>query len=529
MGKESYIGGDYLETTGGNTKIFAGENIENSSAGSFAQKGEDTGVGYNVNSAPPSLGNLDLISININTSFDVCHDEVIDFSDYKNFWILEDKGKYYHWLNNRTNTDDQIKPDPLPITLASTDNFILKAIFKTKAPMACQIRIKDSDNKFIFQEEQHPKKNTDEEYEIVFTCDTKPYKDTVQYLENFTLNFEYSEDGTTWIPMKSVKFCLYLSWKKPLFSTFETASNSKETMQIKCSSNRNKENICETLLWIGCNQSKGLGKEEEEKKNDIIKKRDEKLKDIEKIKDKKEQQKQKKIINDDAKRETDNVKNNEEQIIDSIFDIFKTLKIVRRRETKWNSEGLGYWRNVSMGDFVRGLRTLLKDGEARCGEWTDFFQHILLAQGMSVGNDTIGICTEYGFSYTPYFPTYIEKTPSYSSTPTSIQFAVKNAIHTDITNFQVTTGDSPGQGNPKSQPLFIDHYWFYYTKGKRFYDASYGKTYSKTDSNLKEYCKDNLNSIFMTSGINRAGNPIIPGSIEKNNLHNFVRATKSLF
>lgn len=480
MSKESFIGGDYIETTGGSTRNFAGENIENSSTVQFVQNGNETGVSYNVNTAPPSLGNLDLIKIKINTNFDICHDEVSSYSEFKNFWILEDKGKYYHWLSLRSNSDDKNKPDPLPITLASTDNFVLTATFKTKAPIACKIRLQDSDKKYIFKEQQHPKKKQDEEHELTFVCDTKPYKDTVQYFENLTLNFEYSEDGTNWAPMKSVKFCLYLTWKKPLYSTFDTTS--AESMQIKCNANNNKENICESLLWLGC---KDYGK---------------------------------------------NIVTSEEILLDKIFEQFKTLKIIRRRETKWNSDGLGYWRNASSakGTFVRGLRSLLKDGEARCGEWTTFLQHILLSQGLSVGNDTIGICTQiatqYGFPINPTIPgSYSQVTSVFKPIPTSYQFAVKNAIHSDLMDPNITSGDSPGQGNPKSQPVFIDHFWFYYTKAKRFYDASYGKAYNATDSNLKKYCADNLSSIFLIDSTGTIG------SIETSNLHNYIRATKKLF
>ena len=55
MSKESYIGGDYIETTGGSTKIYAKEDIENSSAMHFAQKGDDDGVVYGVNEDAPTI------------------------------------------------------------------------------------------------------------------------------------------------------------------------------------------------------------------------------------------------------------------------------------------------------------------------------------------------------------------------------------------------------------------------------------------------------------------------------------------
>jgi len=56
MSKESFIGGDYIETTGGSAKNFAGANIENSSLGNqFTQKGLDSGVTYNVNDPAPKI------------------------------------------------------------------------------------------------------------------------------------------------------------------------------------------------------------------------------------------------------------------------------------------------------------------------------------------------------------------------------------------------------------------------------------------------------------------------------------------
>lgn len=56
MSKESFIGGDYIETTGGSAKNFAGANIENSSLGNqLVQKGHESGVTYNVNEDAPKI------------------------------------------------------------------------------------------------------------------------------------------------------------------------------------------------------------------------------------------------------------------------------------------------------------------------------------------------------------------------------------------------------------------------------------------------------------------------------------------
>ena len=54
MSKESYIGGDYIETTGGDTKVFSEENIFNSSASKFVQNGGD-GVFYGMNKETPNF------------------------------------------------------------------------------------------------------------------------------------------------------------------------------------------------------------------------------------------------------------------------------------------------------------------------------------------------------------------------------------------------------------------------------------------------------------------------------------------
>lgn len=55
MSKESFIGGDYIETTGGDTKVFSDESIFNSSATKFIQNGGD-GVFYGINKPAPIIG-----------------------------------------------------------------------------------------------------------------------------------------------------------------------------------------------------------------------------------------------------------------------------------------------------------------------------------------------------------------------------------------------------------------------------------------------------------------------------------------
>lgn len=441
MSKESYIGGDYIETTGGDAKTFAGKSIVNSSAQQFAQKGETSGVSYSVNTAPPSLGNLDLIKIKINTTFDVCHDEVSSFSEFKSFWILEDKGKYYHWLSLRGNPEDKNKPDPLPVTLASTDSFVFTATFKTKAPVACKIRVQDSNKRYVFKEQQHPKKNKDEEHELTFTCDTKPYKDTVQYLENFTLNFEYSEDGKNWAPMKSVKFCLYLTIGNPGYDQLSPSSARGGEYTAEDGNRRiinranGKESILETFLYVGCKFGKGS--------------------------------------------------RNADEIMNNVFAHIKTLNVERARI----KGAMGYWRNTSSlhasSMRFRGVRYLIKYGEARCGEWSSFLQDICKIQSGSL--------------FTGKFDDFV-----ILPTGTVDAGGYKNSLFL-VKEWTIKDPLAPVDIKQKAQDLkniplnlFWDHVFTKY--GNTYFDPSYGLSstvkFADDDALLKDYASKALSGIL---------------------------------
>lgn len=56
MSKESYIGGDYIETTGGSNETFAkGKIINNSLEGNFSQNGNRNGIYSGINREAPSI------------------------------------------------------------------------------------------------------------------------------------------------------------------------------------------------------------------------------------------------------------------------------------------------------------------------------------------------------------------------------------------------------------------------------------------------------------------------------------------
>jgi hypothetical protein len=226
----------------------------------------------------------------------------------------------------------------------------------------------------------------------------------------------------------------YLTWKEPLYDSFDKLriANERESMLIKATFNTGKKNIQESLLWIGCKQAKNLG------------------------------------------NSVQNREDNSEQILDGIFKVFEPLKMIRAREgtpylnKDLSTDGLGYWRNTSSltGRFTRGLRTLLRDGEARCGEFTSFFIHIALSQGIEVDQ----------FAFTSAVGAGLVPVPNPVKFINSI-FLVKTWTIKDpgapIEN--APTGNK-AQGNAKPMHFFWDHVFATFSKGttKKYYDPSYG-------------------------------------------------------
>ncbi|ADV50551.1 hypothetical protein Celal_3285 [Cellulophaga algicola DSM 14237] len=416
--------------------------------GSDSSKKIITGVKtYGQAAAPKAI--LVLTKVAFDTTYDICSDDVADFSDYKKFYILEDVGKYYHWLYKRTNPDDYstIKPEPIPITFSSTDKIKLTATLKvtssdpfTKPP---EIRITDKDNKYTFGIEKGKKSG---EFEVTFKSNNKPYNDTIQHIQNFELVFEYSEDGSNWVKAGSCINTLYVTWKEPLYGTFKGNSPSIEDIDLKIEAtfNKGKENITETLLSIGCKQAKGLG------------------------------------------NTTKKTADNQEQILDAIFKEFEPKKITRTREgtvyldKDLSSQGLGYWRNASSltGSFTRGLRTLLRDGEARCGEFTSLFIYVALSQGIEANQFAFTSAVGAGLVPAPIPPKFINSI-----------FLVKTwTIKDPKAPIENPPTGNKAQGNDKPMHFFWDHVFATFDKGteQKYYDPSYGAKGSKFFAKPKE-------------------------------------------
>lgn len=414
---------------------------------------------------------LELTKVAFNTKFDICSDEVQDFDDYKNFWVLEDRGGYYHWLKKRNNPNDSKKPDNIPITFAGSDKIIFKATFEVTSKNCFQsapfIRVTDKRGKYDFIV---IKGKTQEEFEIRFESTNTPFNGKIGYIEVFELLFEYSQDGKqTWKEAGTCKNELYITWKQPGWNNF-LAGNDQTSMQVKSKATR-KEAILETLLWIGCKNGAGASEEED--------------------------------------------------IVDKIFEEFEDKKVLRRREgeyatANWLEQGLGYWRGKVYSDTnfdsLRSVRYLLREGEACCGEWTLFFQHILLAQGIVVSDPFFAIGTDENGRYPYKYQTHNDKVHSIIFAVAQAKFLVENGKI-------VINGKSAGQGNPTAQPYFSDHVWFHYN-GQRFYDPSYGLSFSKEDSRLIEYCIRCITQIYGLNKLN--GHPVI---IDKET-HNYLYTSK---
>lgn len=450
------------------------------------KKAQGAGDGFitgKIEYGEESTSLMALTKVAFNTQYDICSDEVENFSDYKRFWILEDGGKYYHWLKERKNTNDYLehKPNPIPITFASTDTISLKATFKVTSQESFtstpSVRATDKSGKYLFNTVTG---KTNGEFEITFKSMNKPFENTIQYIPSFEILFEYSQDnGETWQSAGSCITTLYVTWGRPKFSQFKLHFDEVRTMQLANKSN-GKNCIIESLLWLGCFNAKGLGNQQLSEYKDSL------------------------------------VEKNEECIIDAIFKPFTTKKVLRVREgskycTKdWSDEGLDYWRGKSAQGLstedpqfgaLRSLRYLLRVGEACCGEWKDLFLHLLLTQGIIVSEsrDSIAICTDYARKEVSFFKdNYIYTSALRNKSIQSIQFSVVEAQFVIRDNEIVIDGQSAGQGNHSAQPFFMDHVWVY-LKGKRFFDPSYGLCYSEQNSNLSKYCKDNITSVVIES------------------------------
>jgi hypothetical protein len=338
-------------------------------------------------------GIISLQRIAINTDYDVCHDSIKHYYDYENFWVLLDKdvtGKptNFHWMKKRNETityedyniiNDNNKPSPLPITISSEQYFEFKAIFKTIIPQnRVKIRALHRTNKnephYTFKESEFLKTTEKgKEFEVIFTSkfiqnyDPFPFKNTARHIPNFELFFEYSFNNKKWLPLGNAQFCLYLTWKNPNYKVIiDPIRTGQEYRSGEVFNNCIKKDkmIYESLLSLGC-------KEATQNKNKI---------------------------------ELD-----EDIVMGNVFKQFKDLKIKRTREDIQrpngssyfdnnelvNDHGLGYWRNISRYsvlnqtveekyfNIVRGLRCLLKKGEARCGEFNQFLQSIFAVQGIT--------------------------------------------------------------------------------------------------------------------------------------------------
>lgn len=423
-----------------------------------------------------TAGALEVIKVKVKTSYNVCHDAVVLSSDFNNFWILENSGDYWHWLENslKTKDDKENKPEQIPITLEGEQYFEFQAVFKVHKALSAVPQIKVKTNQkggYTFNEKPGQQSG---EFILKFTSTDKPYNGTIQYFNDFYLNFEYSIDGgNKWFSCGVAKFSLYLTWKKP----------GSNILSIVCDKD-NKTYIYESLLWIGCKQAQG------------------------KISD-------------------------EPEILDKVFEDFKDRKVIRRREGRLRPDntpyfidnfkkfGLGYWRGNSSlaSNFLRSggrfKTVLLAYGEGRCGEWTYFFLYIGIAMGANLDKDTMGIGTSAFRKYTQVSPAHINKFTGV--------FCVKDAVISKINDFSRlqlgvdVVGKSKGQGNDDAQPTFADHFWFYYKRESRFFDASYGVKYDSTNSNIKTYCADNLTSITVADSATSF-------SIVKSDIHNYIMA-----
>ncbi len=290
----------------------------------------ENNIGEPKQTCPLIHASLEVIKIKFDTKYDVCSDKVKGNNDYKNFYILKDGG-YYHWLKKRIDKEDLKKPNPIPITFSSKDKLKFTATFKVNStddfPKIPNITVVTSDmyadelytcTKFSYDFDAQVGK-AGGEFDLTFESKNIP-DGFIQFSPYFTLTFEYSDGAGNSGIAGTCAFDLFLTWETPKYRLFEV---SNLTMQLKCNENGNKRNILESLLYIGCKQADRLGKQKVEREE------------------------------------------NEEHILDNIFNEFTNCRVNRRRNQLANY--MGYWRGhskaLSSQEFsdLRSLRFLLHD------------------------------------------------------------------------------------------------------------------------------------------------------------------------
>jgi len=288
---------------------------------------------------------------------------------------------------------------------------------------------------------------TSGEFDLIFESKNSP-DGVIQFSPYFNLEFEYTDGQGNNGFAGSCSFDLFLTWEKPGYKYFEKPKRLRKTAKLKCSENSNKKNILESLLYIGCKQASTLGKQKNTQEA------------------------------------------NEEEILDAIFKEFADCKVNRRRNQFPNN--MGYWRGHSKlrssrkFGAERGLRFLLYYGEARCGEWTTFFLHLALCQGIELKQFVILSGNNPVFDPTKYNNTI---------------FLVKNwKVQDPKPPLPKTSVNAQGNNNPMR--FFWDHVFIMFTKGSslKFYDPSYGLISSNLFSNesvlLNEYTTIALDGVL---------------------------------
>lgn len=205
--KDFLIGGNAVLTNESTIQCAMGGTIGFSEA---AQKQVITGGKNYSKDHTDTQARLLLTKVAFETVYDVCSDEVEDFADYKNFYLLTEQDKHYHWLYQRKEEDNpkQEKPEVIPITLASNEPLRLRAtvqvISNEPIQTAVEVRIRQTEffgnaqPNFLFTPQTVTAaqgKGKGSEITIDFVSTNTPYKDTIRYIEYFYLEFECSWDS----------------------------------------------------------------------------------------------------------------------------------------------------------------------------------------------------------------------------------------------------------------------------------------------------------------------------------------------
>ncbi|RYZ17417.1 MAG: hypothetical protein EOO70_02010 [Myxococcaceae bacterium] len=195
-----------------------------------------------------------------------------------------------------------------------------------------------------------------------------------------------------------------------------------------------------------------------------------------------------------------------DELADVIFTPFRSMSVRRKRDGK----SLTYWNPETT--TATNTRQLLsqQDGSGQCGSWAEFLVDMFKAHGLQDASKVLVVCdldrsdkSLQGFLVKHWAFTGAGSLRGRTAQLDPKLYGAHTASYTHEMNDDCTQlMGAAGQGNPEPPPAFYNH--FIVVRGNRFYDPSYGTTFT-TQRLWEEGSIDGLYISFRVNWCSRLG------------------------